>query len=51
MVSESEVYTMSLDINTLVMYVDYFIKVITNLLNKVLASLGMGSLEDLTAPK
>ncbi len=40
---------MSLDMNMLVMYVDYFIKVITNLLNKLLASMGMGSLDDLTS--
>lgn len=39
---------MSLDMNMLVMYVDYFIKVLTNLMNKVLASMGLGSLEDLT---
>ena len=39
---------MSLDIKMLVMYVDYFIKVLTNLMNKVLASMGLGSLEDLT---
>lgn len=39
---------MSLDMNMLVMYVDYFIKVITGLLNKVLASMGLGSLDELT---
>lgn len=39
---------MSLDMNTLVMYVDYFIKVLTNLMNKILAALRMGTLEDLT---
>lgn len=39
---------MSLDMNTLVMYVDYFIKVITELMNKLLGSMGLGSLEDLT---
>ena len=39
---------MSLDINMLVMYVDYFIKVLSGLMNKLLASMGLGSLEDLT---
>lgn len=39
---------MALDMNMLVTYVDYFIKVITNLMNKLLGSMGLGSLEDLT---
>ncbi len=37
---------MTLDMDMLVMYVDYFIKVITNLMNKVMAMLGGKSADE-----